>query len=1339
MAAPSRARRLSGIPSAQAPYQPNQQQQPAMQVQQYQSQPAMPTALTGYEPLDIIGNGTFGIIRKVRRLSDDRLFARKELNFERMSERDRKQIVAEVNILRTLENDNIVKYEERFVDKDRGILYIVMEYCEGGDLGSVIKRYRRSDAFLQEETVWCYLAQMTRALDACHYRGVPADPLPQPDDCSPLAHLVDINPNTLSEATAAATAAAAAAAAATAAGSPHQSGLAILHRDLKPENVFLDAVGNIKLGDFGLSKQVGTAELARTYVGTPYYMSPELATGVPYDAKSDIWALGCIAYELCARKPPFDAANQAELTVKIKAGEVPHLPPQYSPELGKVIRAMLSLNPRNRPTTRQLLQVFQIQLCLRQLDVNALGRNLIFEREQLHQTQLQLEAAQNELQRREAALHAAPTSIAEGDRQAFAAQLADLEAREHALSERLAAVEAREAQVSANEVDAEKRRAELEKKYIEWYDGERKRAEEVLQENREREEEMRARRESRERARAAATARKSGVGSGNVSSSVGDRTSLRSGGAGRGSGASENQGGSDSVGQDVSEERSAESLPKQADANVTTRSRRPPRASSAARVTDMTAAGTGAGEMSYITSSRYMNTTTGGNLSVLPSSSSARNLRNVPSTGSSVLPTRRVVSGPRASRISVVGNASVVPASSSASDQPNQTTMMDVDTSVFAGPGHISLVRERLLSGHPVNSPRSALRADSSIRFRGGPRPSAAANGRPLRELLGAGGDEIVVEMEQSPGPAPKPAAARSIKASRVSRAPAGHVGTSPTLEEEEHDAGLEAPGRLASDGASDEWIDQDGFESGSSRKASTSPTELREGASGHPSPDALDVAALSAGNAHRPTGPASGVDLRAWRGHGDQMDLEDDSAATDGDQNSREREGVASGFDSDVAMDSPVVVKIRQAYRRSLAPTTAVLGGAGPSTAQAGSGAGTANGPLPVLYESPGSRLQQQLGRLHLGEAQAQATKTPPMPSSGDASEGYDRDAAVLGAAPVRHSRTSTGPRTDGNVTVNALALGPEEDDLPSPFIKRVSRVDSPATTSASGSGGSSSQLSSSDNPPSSGAGSSKILSSNANRINSGNGLNSNHGPHRAGSSHNLLAKAVAGSAAAAQKAAEERRADERLRRVGAENQQPGGAVDGIEPHSSKEQQRTSIYPALPVSSLAPTSGTNVGGTAAAAERTTALQAIRARRQSAAAGLVLGPSTSLIQGISTAGGGLAATGTGPAAGTGTARGAAALSARPSAGVARRMSAAAIGGAGAAGPTATGAPATRVLAGGSARPAVGKTGAGLGAGPSRVSTAAASAGGPPPVPVGGANVLIPGVGRRRSIMHKRDG
>ena len=210
--------------------------------------------LEGYEALDVIGNGTFGLIRKVRRKSDGMLFARKELNFERMNERDRKHIVSEVNILRTLQHDNVVRYEERYVDTENGILYIVMELCEGGDLGTVIKRCRRTKTHLPEESVWSFFAQMTAALEACHYRTV--------------APSMSGAPRTVQ---------------------------AILHRDLKPENVFLDADQNVKLGDFGLSKQMAAQAFANTYVGTPYYMSPELATGQPYDVKSDVWALGCIA------------------------------------------------------------------------------------------------------------------------------------------------------------------------------------------------------------------------------------------------------------------------------------------------------------------------------------------------------------------------------------------------------------------------------------------------------------------------------------------------------------------------------------------------------------------------------------------------------------------------------------------------------------------------------------------------------------------------------------------------------------------------------------------------------------------------------------------------------------------------------------------------------------------------------------------------------------------------------------------------------------------------------------------------------------------------------------
>ena len=64
--------------------------------------------------------------------------------------------------------------------------------------------------------------------------------------------------------------------------------------------MFLTANGTLKLGDFGISKVlINTLEKAATVVGTPYYMSPEMYENKPYTHKSDIWALGCILYELC--------------------------------------------------------------------------------------------------------------------------------------------------------------------------------------------------------------------------------------------------------------------------------------------------------------------------------------------------------------------------------------------------------------------------------------------------------------------------------------------------------------------------------------------------------------------------------------------------------------------------------------------------------------------------------------------------------------------------------------------------------------------------------------------------------------------------------------------------------------------------------------------------------------------------------------------------------------------------------------------------------------------------------------------------------------------------------
>jgi serine/threonine protein kinase len=78
--------------------------------------------VNAFEPLEIIGKGSFGIIRKVRRKSDGKILARKEIDYRAMSDREKRQLVAEVNILRELNHPHIVKYHERYVDKQTGVV-----------------------------------------------------------------------------------------------------------------------------------------------------------------------------------------------------------------------------------------------------------------------------------------------------------------------------------------------------------------------------------------------------------------------------------------------------------------------------------------------------------------------------------------------------------------------------------------------------------------------------------------------------------------------------------------------------------------------------------------------------------------------------------------------------------------------------------------------------------------------------------------------------------------------------------------------------------------------------------------------------------------------------------------------------------------------------------------------------------------------------------------------------------------------------------------------------------------------------------------------------------------
>ena len=281
-------------------------------------------------------------------LTPCQILCRKEINYIKMSQKEREQLTAEFNILSSLRHPNIVAYYHREHLKASQDLYLYMEYCGGGDLGMVIKSLKKTNKYAEEEFVWRILAQLITALYRCHYGADPAE----------------VGPNILGPAS-------------KPSGLKGKQGqVTILHRDLKPENIFLGSDNTVKLGDFGLSKQMQSHDFASTYVGTPFYMSPEICAAEKYTHRSDIWAVGCIMYELCQKEPPFNARTHIQLVQKIREGKFAPLPDFYSPELKNVIGSCLRVNPDHRPDTTALINLPIIRLMRKEKEVVDLGKTL---------------------------------------------------------------------------------------------------------------------------------------------------------------------------------------------------------------------------------------------------------------------------------------------------------------------------------------------------------------------------------------------------------------------------------------------------------------------------------------------------------------------------------------------------------------------------------------------------------------------------------------------------------------------------------------------------------------------------------------------------------------------------------------------------------------------------------------------------------------------------------------------------------------------------------------------------------------------------------------------------
>ncbi|XP_014899432.1 serine/threonine-protein kinase Nek1 isoform X6 [Poecilia latipinna] len=250
-----------------------------------------------YEKVKQIGEGSFGKAILVKSKDDGRQYVIKEIGISGMSSKERQESRREVAVLANMSHPNIVQYKESF--EEGGCLYIVMDYCEGGDLFKKINSQK--GVLFPEEQILDWFVQICLALKHVHGRK-------------------------------------------------------ILHRDIKSQNIFLTKEGTVQLGDFGIARVLNsTVELARTCIGTPYYLSPEICENKPYNNKSDIWALGCVLYEMCTLKHAFEAGNMKNLVLKIIRGSYPPVSVHYSQELRSLLAQLFKRNPRERPSIGSIL------------------------------------------------------------------------------------------------------------------------------------------------------------------------------------------------------------------------------------------------------------------------------------------------------------------------------------------------------------------------------------------------------------------------------------------------------------------------------------------------------------------------------------------------------------------------------------------------------------------------------------------------------------------------------------------------------------------------------------------------------------------------------------------------------------------------------------------------------------------------------------------------------------------------------------------------------------------------------------------------------------------------